>query len=665
MAKSPALRSFKSWILFLVATVAVTAGTDAYAQIQIGQQLADPAYYWPGTAQLPTTDWTPLNATGPLASPTPGRTGIAVANVLNGPNYTAFPISGDPSSPNWSNVIGAAHTNGIKVLGYVDSGYFGTLSNQTRLRQTGVEAWRSQIEHDINDWYNFYGSNIDGIFLDQGQNACGVTGNPTAYSDLYKTISNYVKQNHPGAIVALNPGLAAPYCYKDSADILVTFEGKYNCYAGITYPGTADGCGSVPGEVVYTSPQSLPTGAWPAYADPNKFWHLIYATDGTLIGTTFSLSKQRNAGYVYVTPFDLPNPWGNLPWASYWSLEQSGAAPVNTGTTPPSAPTNLHTAVVGYTTATLEWNKSTGSNGVVAYDIYQNGAKIWSVPEPTTTTAWADLDGLLQPNTSYSFTVKARDKAGLISSASSTLIFSTLATGVAPPSAPGSLTSSALTYTSVKLSWTASTGAATVVGYDVYQDGTKVMTVWESATDGPPTSATIIGLAAGHTGYAFTVKARNWQGGVSAASNSLSVSTPLLPGGNAIANPARTYTSPNITYSVDYLVPMGFHRVYIKSGNAGSCYWVGVSPNQICVDYSIENGGNLKKYAGDGSTYVWNDLSPVVTPVLTAPTTSNTYSWGQIPASVFAPKLPTDQTVIFQGDGFWPSTYSSTIPPQP
>ena len=126
------------------------AATGAEAQLQIGQQVAAPAYYWPGDAAATTTDWTALNATGPLAS-SPGVTTIAIANVNNGPDYAAFPLTGNNYSPNWANVISAAHANGIKVLGYVDTGYFGTTSpaHRTRLRATDVESWRSQIEHDI------------------------------------------------------------------------------------------------------------------------------------------------------------------------------------------------------------------------------------------------------------------------------------------------------------------------------------------------------------------------------------------------------------------------------------------------------------------------------------------------------------------------------------
>ncbi len=392
-------------------------------------------------------------------------------------------------------MISGAHANGIKVLGYVDTGYFGTSTptHYTRSRQSTVEAWRSQSEHDIDAWYNFYGSNIDGIFIDEGQNQCGPTNSPsdTTWSDLYHNVRDYVKTNHPGAVVATNPGVAVPYCYEEAADILVTFENSYACYT--SPPPSQGGCGPQP---LQSAPAPL---TWPAYADPNKFWHMVYNVPGTALTSMMSTAKQNNAGYVYMTQLTLPNPYVDIPYNTYWSLEQSSAAAVNASSTAPTAPTILGTPVISYTTATIEWSLSSGPNVVVAYDIYQsgvseNGGRIWSVPQPTgQNSAWVDLDGLLQPNTTYTFTVRARDTAGLQSSASSPVQFTTLASHQAPPSAPGNLQNTASTYTTATLCWQPSTGPLTVVAYDVYQSGVKILTLTESINNGPATSTTIVG----------------------------------------------------------------------------------------------------------------------------------------------------------------------------
>lgn len=90
-------------------------------------------------------------------------------------------------------------------------------------------------------------------------------------------------------------------------------------------------------------------------------------------------------------------------------------------------------------------------------------------------------------------------------------------TDTVAPSAPTSLAASGTTGTTTNLTWTASTDNVAVTGYDIYQ-GT---TLKGSSTT---TSYTVTGLSA-LTSYSFTVKAKDAAGNVSAASNSVSVTT--------------------------------------------------------------------------------------------------------------------------------------------
>ncbi|MCX5237632.1 glycoside hydrolase family 18 chitinase [Streptomyces prunicolor] len=73
--------------------------------------------------------------------------------------------------------------------------------------------------------------------------------------------------------------------------------------------------------------------------------------------------------------------------------------------------------------------------------------------------------------------------------------------GDAAPSAPGTPTASAITNTSVNLSWSAATDDKGIKNYDVLRDGTKVATV-------TTTSYSSTGLTAG-TDYSYTVQARD------------------------------------------------------------------------------------------------------------------------------------------------------------
>ena len=86
------------------------------------------------------------------------------------------------------------------------------------------------------------------------------------------------------------------------------------------------------------------------------------------------------------------------------------------------------------------------------------------------------------------------------------------------PTTPSGLAASAVTSTSLTLSWNASTDNVGVTGYQVYRDGTQV------ASPGD-TSASISGLSAG-VPYSFTVSAVDAAGNVSALSAPLSVTTP-------------------------------------------------------------------------------------------------------------------------------------------
>lgn len=130
---------------------------------------------------------------------------------------------------------------------------------------------------------------------------------------------------------------AAQLC---KADVLLTFEGTYLCYIQDS---------SCPVALRYQSPGWDPV-------DPKKFWHLVYNTTTELhLADALDKSKQRKAGYVYVTPDVLPNPWDALPSGTYWSSEQAGIAPGGTvDTTAPTTPASLDTVDEWYTWISLD-----------------------------------------------------------------------------------------------------------------------------------------------------------------------------------------------------------------------------------------------------------------------------------------------------------------------
>ena len=89
-------------------------------------------------------------------------------------------------------------------------------------------------------------------------------------------------------------------------------------------------------------------------------------------------------------------------------------------TTAPTAPTNVSASAITQTTATLSWSASTDNVGVTGYEIFSNGTSIGTV-----TATSANITGLTA-NTSYSYTIKAKDAAENTSNSSNSVSFTTL-----------------------------------------------------------------------------------------------------------------------------------------------------------------------------------------------------------------------------------------------
>lgn len=195
-------------------------------------------------------------------------------------------------------------------------------------------------------------------------------------------------------------------------------------------------------------------------------------------------------------------------------------------TAPPTAPSGLTSPSKTDTTVNLSWSPSTDNVRVTDYDVYRDGTLIGSTGGATTYAATG-----LTANTAYSFTVKAKDGAGNVSSASGALSVTTNPPDATPPSAPGSLTSPSKLDVSVNLSWTASTDNVGVTAYDIYRNGSLAGSV-----SGTSTAFTDTGLTA-LTTYSYYVKARDARNNASAASNTISVTTLAPIPVNKLANP--------------------------------------------------------------------------------------------------------------------------------
>ncbi|MGW5104847.1 glycoside hydrolase family 6 protein [Streptomyces sp. NPDC004100] len=132
------------------------------------------------------------------------------------------------------------------------------------------------------------------------------------------------------------------------------------------------------------------------------------------------------------------NPTGALsdsPLAGHWfpaqfrQLLANAYPPVGSSgggggdTQAPTAPTGVAVSATTADSVSLTWHAAMDNTGVTGYDVYRGGTKVGSV----TGTSYTDTG--LSANTTYTYTVKAKDAAGNVSAASTAVSATTKASG--------------------------------------------------------------------------------------------------------------------------------------------------------------------------------------------------------------------------------------------
>ncbi|MCX5065688.1 PQQ-dependent sugar dehydrogenase [Micromonospora lupini] len=251
----------------------------------------------------------------------------------------------------------------------------------------------------------------------------------------------------------------------------------------------------------------------------NQRWRIN--TDGSIVGVQSGLCLDvTGGGTANGTTVGLwtCNGQANQRWTS--SLG-------STDSQPPTPPGNPRVSGLTCNSVTFAWNASTDNVAVAFYDIYHDGQLMTSVSGSTLSAGLTVV-----PGASWGLYVNARDAAGNVSQASSTVTITPpqCQADTVPPSTPTQLTGTA-SGTTVTLSWAASSDNVGVRAYDVYRGGVKIGAV----TGAPPaTTFTDSGLAA-NTTYQYQVVARDGQDNASSRSGTVAVST-----GASCANPVCT-----------------------------------------------------------------------------------------------------------------------------
>jgi endonuclease I/chitodextrinase len=213
---------------------------------------------------------------------------------------------------------------------------------------------------------------------------------------------------------------------------------------------------------------------------------------------------QGNRNPFIDNPYLATRIWGGDSAEDTWGIYTSS------DTEAPTVPTNVTLSNITTYSIDISWSASTDNIAVTNYEVFVDG-NLTTITSSTSTTI-SDLDS----NTTYSFTVLAKDLINNKSAQSSPENGTTLQDTEAP-SIPINLVISDETDSSFKLAWDSSTDNTAVTGYDVYIDGAFNATTTIN-------SYTVIGLSAS-TSYDAAVLAKDAENNQSALSATVNGNT--------------------------------------------------------------------------------------------------------------------------------------------
>jgi hypothetical protein len=167
-----------------------------------------------------------------------------------------------------------AQAAGIEVMGYSATDY-------GRRPAASVEA-------DVKNYAAWY--HVTDIFLDESASG-------DSELNYYRDLTGYIHRMDPGSTVMLNPGTYPERQYMSLGDIVMVYENSYAHFGDLQVP------------------------AWVRDYPASRFAFAIYATPGSRLAGAIALSRERHAGYIYVTDGRPPDPYSSLP--GYWSSENS------------------------------------------------------------------------------------------------------------------------------------------------------------------------------------------------------------------------------------------------------------------------------------------------------------------------------------------------------
>ncbi len=243
----------------------------------------------------------------------------------------------------------------------------------------------------------------------------------------------------------------------------------------------------------------------------------------------------------------------------------------------PTNPTALSASASG-TQITLSWLASTDNVAVARYSIERSLSASSGFQELNTSTNTSYVDTGLSSNTTYYYRLRAQDTSANYSNYTNVINTTTGAVDTQSPTTPTSLSNS-VSGTQVSLSWSASTDATGVTGYNILRsttNGSGYSLLTTSATN----SYTNTNLA--NNTYYYVVQAYDAAGNTSSNSNQTT----------AVINVDSPPTTPNVL------------SIY-ANGNQISLTWTPSTDN--VVSYSVER--SLSPLSGFGVVATVNNTS--------------------------------------------------------
>jgi chitodextrinase len=219
---------------------------------------------------------------------------------------------------------------------------------------------------------------------------------------------------------------------------------------------------------------------------------------------TSNYAAQGNRNPFIDNPYLATRIWGGDSAEDRWGIY------TGSDTEAPTTPTNVTLSNITLTTLDISWTASTDNIGVTGYNIYIN-----NVLTAQTTNTSISIENL-KTNTTYAFTVEAKDIINNKSVKSTTVNGKTLQDTQAP-TVPANIIISNASDSSLKVSWSISSDNNAIAGYEVYVDGNLNASTTELFY-------TITGLNASTT-YAIQVLAKDIDNNKSAKSSTINGTT--------------------------------------------------------------------------------------------------------------------------------------------